>query len=247
MALTKPENTQRPATTISTTSGFSRPTWAHGNGIPARRVKEVLELVGLSQVGGRRAGGFSLGMAQRLGIAAALLCDPETLILDEPVNGLDTEGIRWIRKLMQDLAADGRTIFVASNVMAEIQQTADRLIVIGHGRLLADCTMDEFIAENWRTVTFIRSPALNRLRDFIERTDARVLAVDAWHRAARTHPAVLLTRGGLHRADQGRTDRASHPRRRTHTPRPPRPRGNTAGCSAGNRSAGTTDRAWSPT
>jgi ABC-2 type transport system ATP-binding protein len=114
---------------------------AASNAIPARRVDEVLALVGLTGAAGRRAGKFSLGMTQRLGIAAALLGDPEVLLLDEPVNGLDPEGIRWIRDLMRTLAGQGRAVLVSSHLISEMALTADRLIVIGQGRLLADTTV----------------------------------------------------------------------------------------------------------
>ena len=121
---------------------------AASNGIGARRVDEVLDLVGLRSAAGRRAGTLSLGMAQRLGIAAALLGDPGVLLLDEPVNGLDPEGIRWIRDLMKSLAAQGRVVFVSSHLIAEMALTADRLIVIGAGRLLADTTVAELAARS---------------------------------------------------------------------------------------------------
>jgi len=119
---------------------------ARVNGIPARRVEECLEMVGLASVARRRCGGFSLGMGQRLGIAAALLGDPQVLILDEPANGLDSDGVRWVRALLQDLAAQGRTVLVSSHLLAEVAQTAGHVIVIGRGRLLADCPIDELIA-----------------------------------------------------------------------------------------------------
>jgi ABC-2 type transport system ATP-binding protein len=119
---------------------------AASNAIPGRRVEEVLGLVGLTAVAGRRAGKFSLGMAQRLGIAAALLGDPGIVILDEPVNGLDPEGIHWIRNLMKSLAAEGRTVLVSSHLISEVAQTADELIVIGQGRLLAQTTVAELSA-----------------------------------------------------------------------------------------------------
>jgi ABC-2 type transport system ATP-binding protein len=119
---------------------------AVSNAIPGRRVTEVLALVGLEAVGRRRAGQLSLGMAQRLGIAAALLGDPGVVILDEPVNGLDPEGVRWIRNLLQSLAAEGRTVLVSSHLISEVAQTADELIVIGQGRLLAHTTVAELSA-----------------------------------------------------------------------------------------------------
>ena len=119
---------------------------AASNSIPRRRVDEVLGITGLGKAAGRRAGKFSLGMAQRLGIAAALLGDPAVLLLDEPVNGLDPEGIRWIRNLLKNLAAEGRTVLVSSHLISEVAQTADRLIVVGRGRLLAQTTVAELSA-----------------------------------------------------------------------------------------------------
>ncbi|MFC3981465.1 ATP-binding cassette domain-containing protein [Streptosporangium jomthongense] len=133
---------------------------ARSNAIPASRVGEVLETVGLGAVAGRRIGGFSLGMSQRLGIAAALLGDPEILLFDEPVNGLDPDGILWIRTLMRDLAAEGRTVFVSSHLMSEMAQTADRLVVIGRGRLIADAGMEEFIGRSSQGDVRVRSPYL---------------------------------------------------------------------------------------
>jgi ABC-2 type transport system ATP-binding protein len=123
---------------------------AQANGLPRWRVDAVLEQVGLSAVAGKRSGGFSLGMAQRLGIAAALLGDPAIVMFDEPVNGLDPEGILWIRELMKSLAAEGRTVLVSSHLMSEMENTADHLIVIGRGRLVADCSVAEFIAASSR-------------------------------------------------------------------------------------------------
>src|SRR5271157_761234 len=119
---------------------------AQTNNLPRKRVGEVLELVGLTEVARKHAKGFSLGMSQRLGIAATLLGDPKVLMFDEPVNGLDPEGILWIRNLMKALAAEGRTVFVSSHLMSEMEYTADHLIVIGRGRLIADCSIAEFIA-----------------------------------------------------------------------------------------------------
>lgn len=119
---------------------------ARSNGIPVARVDEVLELVGLATVAGRRVRTYSLGMRQRLGIAAALLGDPAVLLLDEPVNGLDADGVRWVRNLVRDLAAEGRTVLVSSHLMAEMQQTADQLLVIGRGRIVADASMSDVLA-----------------------------------------------------------------------------------------------------
>ncbi|MGP4089581.1 ABC transporter ATP-binding protein [Streptomyces sp. KR55] len=147
---------------------------AASNRIPRRRVAEVLDLTGLSEVAGRRVKGFSLGMGQRLGIAAALLGDPEVLILDEPVNGLDTEGIRWIRALLKSLAAQGRTVFLSSHLMSEMELTADHLIVIGRGRLLADTTVRDFIETNSRAHTLVRSPEPEKLRDLLQAKGATV-------------------------------------------------------------------------
>jgi ABC-2 type transport system ATP-binding protein len=130
---------------------------AQTNGIPRTRVDEVIEAVGLAGVARKRAGGFSLGMGQRLGIAAALLGDPATVLLDEPVNGLDTEGIRWIRGLLHDLAAEGRTVFVSSHLMSEMALTATHLIVIGRGRLLADTGVADFIANAAPGMVRVRS------------------------------------------------------------------------------------------
>lgn len=132
---------------------------AQAAGLPASRVDEVLGLVGLGEVADKRVGGFSLGMNQRLGIAAALLGDPEYLILDEPVNGLDPEGIRWVRRLLQTLAVEGRTVLVSSHMLAEMAQTADHLIVIGRGRLVADTSVADFIRANSQVTTVVRAAA----------------------------------------------------------------------------------------
>jgi len=137
------------------------------HGIGRRRVDEVLDIVGLTQVAGKRAGGFSLGMGQRLGIASALLGDPHTLILDEPVNGLDPEGILWIRTLLRALAAEGRTVFVSSHLMSEMAQTATHLIVVGQGRLIADASVAEFTAASGRAVVRVRTEEAPRLRDLL--------------------------------------------------------------------------------
>ncbi|MFI7132921.1 ABC transporter ATP-binding protein [Nonomuraea sp. NPDC050153] len=141
---------------------------AQSNGIPAGRVNEVLEAVGLREVARRRVGGFSLGMSQRLGIAATLLGDPEILIFDEPVNGLDPDGILWIRTFMRKLAAEGRTVFVSSHLMSEMAQTADHLIVIGKGRLIADTSVQEFIGRSSQGYVRIRSPRLAEVAELVK-------------------------------------------------------------------------------
>jgi len=136
-------------------------------GITRRRVQEVIELVGLTDVAGKRAGGFSLGMGQRLGIASALLGDPGTLILDEPVNGLDPEGILWVRNLLKSLAAEGRTIFVSSHLMSEMALTASHLVVIGRGRLIADVGVDELTQMTSRDLVKVRTTEAARLRELL--------------------------------------------------------------------------------
>jgi ABC-2 type transport system ATP-binding protein len=147
---------------------------AQSNGIGRRRVTEVLDEVGLAAVAGKRVKGFSLGMTQRLGIAAALLGEPDVLILDEPVNGLDTEGIRWIRGLLKNLAARGRTVFLSSHLMTEMELTADHLIVIGGGRLIADTDMRTFIERNSNGFALVRSPQLDKLKAVLQGTGARL-------------------------------------------------------------------------
>jgi ABC-2 type transport system ATP-binding protein len=149
---------------------------AHTCGIRRSRVDEVVEAVGLGSVARKRAGGFSLGMGQRLGIAAALLADPRTVILDEPVNGLDTEGIRWIRTLLQGLAAEGRTVFVSSHLMSEMALTAQHLIVIGRGRLIADTGMEELIARAAPAVVRVRSTHPAALAALLRSRDVAVSA-----------------------------------------------------------------------
>jgi ABC-2 type transport system ATP-binding protein len=135
--------------------------------IPAKRVDEVLDLVGLQDVARKRAGGFSLGMTQRLGIAAAMLGNPPVLLLDEPGNGLDPEGIRWVRTLMRQLASEGRTILVSSHLMSEMAVTADHLIVIGRGRLIAASSTEEFIQHSSERSVLVRTPDAARLRELI--------------------------------------------------------------------------------
>src|SRR6201996_8806732 len=136
---------------------------AQTNSLPRRRVGEVLELVGLTDVARKRSKGFSLGMSQRLGIAATMLGDPKVLMFDEPVNGLDPEGILWIRNLIKALAAEGRTVFVSSHLMSEMENTADHLLVIGRGKLIADCTVAEFIAANSQQAVRVRTPQPDQL------------------------------------------------------------------------------------
>jgi ABC-2 type transport system ATP-binding protein len=140
---------------------------AQTHGIPRSRVDEVIDLVGLRSVARKRAGKFSLGMGQRLGIASALLGDPATLVLDEPVNGLDPEGIQWVRNLLRGIAAEGRTVFVSSHLMSEMALTADHLIVVGRGRLLADMPMDDFIAQASPALVRVRSPHATELSELL--------------------------------------------------------------------------------
>jgi ABC-2 type transport system ATP-binding protein len=146
---------------------------AQSNGLPAGRVDDVIDLVGLTDVADDRVGGFSLGMGQRLGIAAALLGDPDVLLLDEPVNGLDPEGIRWVRELLRDLADEGRTVLVSSHLMSEMEDTADHLVVVGRGRLLADVPVADLLA-GYEAVR-VASPAVAVLADALERAGAQVV------------------------------------------------------------------------
>ncbi len=145
---------------------------AQSNGLPRQRVDEVIELVGIESVAHDRVRGFSLGMGQRLGIAAALLGDPDVLVLDEPVNGLDPEGIRWVRELLRDLADEGRTVLVSSHLMSEMEETADHLVVLGHGRLLADLPMADLLGQH--SAVRVRSPMASLLARALERAGARV-------------------------------------------------------------------------
>jgi ABC-2 type transport system ATP-binding protein len=144
--------------------------------LPVKRVDEVLEMVGLSTVAGKKAGTLSLGMSQRLGIAGALLGDPPVLLFDEPVNGLDPEGIRWVRTLMRTLAGQGRTVFVSSHLLAEMANTADRLVVIGRGKLIASTTVSDFVGRSGAGTIRVRSPQLEQLRQVL--TDADVTVDD---------------------------------------------------------------------
>jgi ABC-2 type transport system ATP-binding protein len=149
---------------------------ARSNRLPASRVDDVLDLVGLTDVAEDKAGGFSLGMGQRLGIAAALLGDPDVLLLDEPVNGLDPEGIRWVRGLLRDLADEGRTVLVSSHLMSEMEDTADHLVVVGRGRLLADVPKEELLGAQ-RAVR-VRTPAVRLLAAALEGSGAEVAVGD---------------------------------------------------------------------
>jgi ABC-2 type transport system ATP-binding protein len=152
---------------------------AAGAGIPEQRVREVLAAVGLDEVRSRRVGGFSLGMQQRLGIASALLGDPEHVILDEPTNGLDPEGVRWIRSLLRNLADEGRTVFVSSHLLSEIAQLADDLVVIGEGRLIAAEPVRDFITAHTRTHVVVRTPEADRFRKWLHQAGFQVQPEDA--------------------------------------------------------------------
>jgi ABC-2 type transport system ATP-binding protein len=151
---------------------------AQTQGLPSRRVDEVLELVGLREVARQRVRGYSLGMSQRVGIASAMLGNPSVLLLDEPVNGLDPEGILWIRNLMKHLASERRTVFVSSHLMNEMAVTADHLIVIGRGKLLADCTAQEFIERSSERSVLVRSPQAGTLADLIAAEGGKAIPQD---------------------------------------------------------------------
>ncbi len=151
---------------------------ADTNRIDGSRVDTVLDVVGLASVAGRRAGKFSLGMGQRLGIAAALLGDPAVLLFDEPVNGLDPDGIRWVRTMLRGLAAEGRTVLVSSHLMSEMALTADEVIIIGKGRLIAQLPIDQLIAQSSQRYVRVRSPELARLRAALEKQGAVTVAED---------------------------------------------------------------------
>jgi ABC-2 type transport system ATP-binding protein len=151
---------------------------AQTQGIPRRRVGELIELVGLGEVARQRAGSFSLGMGQRLGIAAALLGDPAIVMLDEPINGLDPEGIQWVRNLLKQLAAEGRTVFVSSHLMSEMAVTAEHLIVIGRGELIADMATDTFLRRASKRAVRVRSPDADALRDLLEGPQVSVEVIE---------------------------------------------------------------------
>jgi ABC-2 type transport system ATP-binding protein len=152
---------------------------AQSNGIGKRRVTDVLDLVGLSSVERKRAKGFSLGMSQRLGIASALLGDPHVILLDEPVNGLDPEGIRWIRTLLRGLADEGRTVLISSHLMSEMALTADHLVVIGRGRLLADASVADIVGDSGKAYTLVRTPQPALLLDALGAAGATVRPDDS--------------------------------------------------------------------
>src|SRR5665647_3180669 len=148
------------------------------HGIRRARVHEVIEMTGLESVAGRRVGGFSLGMGQRLGIAAAMLGDPQTLILDEPVNGLDPEGVLWVRTLVRHLAGEGRTVFLSSHLMSEMAQTADHIIVVGRGKVIADAPVSEIIAGAQGGTVRVRTPQAGALEQLLRRAGATVTSTD---------------------------------------------------------------------
>jgi ABC-2 type transport system ATP-binding protein len=152
---------------------------AQTHGIPRGRVDEMIDLVGLHEVARKRAGQFSLGMGQRLGIAAALLGDPATVMLDEPVNGLDPEGVHWVRNLLKQLAQEGRTVFVSSHLMSEMALTADHLIVIGRGRLIADMSVDEFVRKASGERVRVLTPQATRLRELVLGPNVSVTSEEA--------------------------------------------------------------------
>ena len=151
---------------------------ADSNGIPRRRVDEVLGLVGLESAAGRRVRGFSLGMRQRLGIAAALLGDPPVLVFDEPMNGLDLDGVRWVRRLVRGLADEGRTVLVSSHLMSEMQHTADHLVVLGRGRLLADAAVEQVLRRQGRQQVRVRTPAPAALTAALQAAELVVRPLD---------------------------------------------------------------------
>ncbi|UZN03027.1 ABC transporter ATP-binding protein [Cellulomonas sp. S1-8] len=169
------------------------------HGIAPRRVDEVIELTGLTSVARQRAGRFSLGMGQRLGIAAALLGDPQTLILDEPVNGLDPEGVLWVRTLLRGLAAEGRTVFLSSHLMSEMALTADHLIVIGRGRIVADAPVSEVVARAGTSTVRVRTPDAARLAALLSRDpglEVRSTGADLLDVTGSTPPAIAALAAG---------------------------------------------------
>ena len=165
---------------------------AVSNGIPTRRVDEVLELTGLTSVARKRVKGFSLGMGQRLGIAAALLGDPKVLIFDEPVNGLDPEGVKWVRETCRSLAAEGRTVFISSHLMSEMSMTADHLIVIGRGRILSSGPVADVIASATNDVVRVVSPDADRLAQVLAADGLQIQRTDSHTLTSTTVPAARI-------------------------------------------------------
>ncbi|MDP2773640.1 MAG: ATP-binding cassette domain-containing protein [Nocardioides sp.] len=164
---------------------------AASNGIPTTRVGEVIDMVGLESVAGQRAGRFSLGMGQRLGIAAAMLGDPPVVVLDEPVNGLDPEGIRWVRTFARQLADEGRTVFISSHLMSEMALMADHLLVIGRGRILADCSMSDFMTDHAAAYVRVRAPEPTLVGRLLQARDADVEIVDGELRVTNLDAATI--------------------------------------------------------
>ncbi|GAA4739473.1 ABC transporter ATP-binding protein [Modestobacter marinus] len=185
---------------------------AASNRVPARRIDEVLDVVDLTAVADRRVRGFSLGMRRRLGLAAALLGDPSVLLLDEPVNGLDAEGIRWLRTSLRQLAAEGRTVVVSSHLMSEVEQTADHLLVLSRGRLLADTSLPDLLAGHSATRVLVRTPQARRLAELLTAGGATVavqpdgalhvagVGADVVSSVAARHAVPLLALGAGHRS-----------------------------------------------
>lgn len=170
---------------------------AQSNGLPTSRVGEVLNMVGLADVAKKKAGGFSLGMSQRLGLAAALLGDPEVLILDEPVNGLDPEGIRWVRDFLRALASEGRTVLVSSHLLSEMSQTADELVVIGRGRMVANCSTYDFIKNHSASSVVVRSANNEQLAQLLaEQGIQATVGVDEENRPTLTVPNLSTDQVG---------------------------------------------------
>ena len=188
---------------------------AQTQGLPRSRVDEVLDLVGLGEVARKRTGGYSLGMGQRVGIAVAMLGDPQVLMLDEPVNGLDPEGILWIRNLMKQLAAEGRTVFVSSHLMNEMAVTADHLIVIGRGKLIADTSTQEFIERSSDKYVLVRSPDAARLADLVAAEGGKATI------GAAVREAAGGTRPEAPDAPAETSDAAARSGARRHRPRAP--------------------------
>ncbi len=195
---------------------------AQTQGLPRSRVDQVLELVGLREVARKRTGGYSLGMGQRVGIAVAMLGDPQVLLLDEPVNGLDPEGILWIRNLMKQLATEGRTVFVSSHLMNEMAVTADHLIVIGRGKLIADTSTQEFIERSSEKYVLVRSPDAARLADLIAAEGGKATSRDEPPGSRPEPPAGDATVPRDPRASSGMTSPASTRRGSARSPPPNR-------------------------